>query len=83
METFPQVLINAMVDNDKKHDYIEDEVIRQSVKETEKFFNGEGRVLVRASGTEPLVRVMIEGKDQSVLEEKAKELAELIEKRLG
>ncbi len=83
METFPQVLINAKVDNDKKHDYIEDEVIRQSIKETERFFNGEGRVLVRASGTEPLVRVMIEGKDQSVLEQKAKELVELIEKRLG
>ena len=83
METFPQVLVNARVDNDKKHDYMEDEEIRQSIKEMEKFFNGEGRVLVRASGTEPLVRVMIEGKDQSVLEEKAKELADLIEKRLG
>jgi phosphoglucosamine mutase len=83
METFPQVLINAKVDNDKKHDYIEDEVIRQSIKQTERFFNGQGRVLVRASGTEPLVRVMIEGKDQSVLEQKAKELVELIEKRLG
>jgi len=83
METFPQVLLNAKVDNDKKHDYMEDEEIRQSIKEMEKFFNGEGRVLVRASGTEPLVRVMIEGKNQSVLEEKAKELADLIEKQLG
>src|SRR6056297_2393586 len=83
METFPQVLVNARVDNDKKHDYIEDEEIRKSIKEMEKFFNGQGRVLVRASGTEPLVRVMIEGKEQSVLEEKAKELADLIEKQLG
>ena len=83
METFPQVLINAKVDNDKKHDYIEDEIIRQSVKETEKFFNGEGRVLVRASGTEPFVRVMIEGKDQAILEQKAKELVNIIEKQLG
>jgi len=62
---------------------MEDEVIRQSVKDTEKFFNGEGRVLVRASGTEPLVRVMIEGKEQDILEEKAKDLVNLIEKRLG
>src|SRR6056297_94607 len=83
MEAFPQVLINARVDNDKKHDYMEDEVIRQSVKDTEKFFNGEGRVLVRASGTEPLVRVMIEGKEQDILEEKAKDLVNLIKKRLG
>ena len=44
----------------------------------EKKFNGEGRVLIRPSGTEPLVRVMIEGKDQKVIDEEAKKLAELI-----
>lgn len=83
METFPQVLVNARVDNDKKHDYLEDETIREAVKAVETFFDGQGRVLVRASGTEPLVRVMIEGRDQKVLEEKAADLAALIEKRLG
>ena len=44
----------------------------------EKKFNGEGRVLIRPSGTEPLVRVMIEGKDQEVISEEAKKLAALI-----
>ena len=46
-------------------------------------FENEGRVLIRASGTEPLVRVMIEGKDKAVIEKKAKELAGMIEKILG
>ena len=46
----------------------------------EKKFAGEGRVLIRPSGTEPLVRVMIEGKDQQLIEEEAKKLAELITK---
>ena len=44
----------------------------------EKKFAGEGRVLIRPSGTEPLVRVMIEGKDQEVIQQEAKQLAELI-----
>ena len=43
-------------------------------------FKGEGRVLIRPSGTEPLVRVMIEGKDQKVIDEEARKLAELITK---
>ena len=42
-------------------------------------FAGEGRVLIRPSGTEPLVRVMIEGKDQRMIEREARELAELIQ----
>ncbi|MBQ9606075.1 MAG: phosphoglucosamine mutase, partial [Lachnospiraceae bacterium] len=45
----------------------------------EKKYNGEGRVLIRPSGTEPLVRVMIEGRDQAEIDKDAKDLAELIE----
>ena len=52
----------------------------KSAKTVEKKFAGEGRVLIRPSGTEPLVRVMIEGKDQKVIEEEAKKLADLIQK---
>ena len=50
----------------------------EAIGDLEKKFAGEGRVLIRPSGTEPLVRVMIEGKDQEVIQQEAKQLAELI-----
>lgn len=83
MDVMPQVLVNAKVKNEHKHDYIEDLEIRKEIKKLEAKFGGEGRVLIRPSGTEPLVRVMIEGKNQVELEKDARELADLIEQRLG
>ena len=56
--------------------------IAKAIEELEAKFAGEGRVLIRPSGTEPLVRVMIEGKDQKVIETEAKKLAELITKTM-
>lgn len=82
MDKYPQVLLNAKVSNQNKHRYMEDDVIVQRIKEVEEVFHGEGRVLIRPSGTEPLVRVMLEGKDQTVLENYASELVDLIEERL-
>lgn len=82
MEVLPQVLVNAKVSNDKKKDYLFNPVIKAEIKRVEQKFKGDGRVLIRSSGTEPLVRVMIEGRDQSVLEEEAKKLAKLIEELL-
>ncbi|TCK90587.1 phosphoglucosamine mutase [Natranaerovirga hydrolytica] len=82
MTVLPQVLINAKVDNSKKQDYLKDEVINQAIKKVEEKFEGQGRVLIRPSGTEPLVRVMIEGKDESLLKTEANQLAQLIESRL-
>lgn len=83
MTSLPQVLINAKVSNDKKNAYMEDEVVRKEIEKLEVKFHGEGRVLIRPSGTEPLVRVMIEGKDQEEITEMAKGLASLIEERLN
>lgn len=83
MESFPQVLRNAKVKNENKKTFMEDEVIASKIAEIEALFAGNGRVLIRPSGTEPLVRVMIEGKDQSILDSSAEELAALIESRLG
>ena len=80
MEILPQALVNAKVPNHKKDKYMEYSEIAEAIEEVEKKFNGEGRVLIRPSGTEPLVRVMIEGKDQKIIEEEAKKLAELITK---
>lgn len=82
MKVMPQVLVNATVSEEKKQSYLEDEVIKNKIEEIEKHFHGNGRVLIRPSGTEPLVRVMIEGEDQEELDLYANELAKLIEERL-
>ena len=79
---YPQVLINAKVSSDKKYDYEKDSEISAKIKELNDEFAGNGRVLIRPSGTEPLVRVMIEGKDQDYITKRAKELATLIEEKL-
>lgn len=83
MNSLPQVLVNAKVSNEKKNAYMEDEVVRKEIEKLEEKFHGEGRVLIRPSGTEPLVRVMIEGKNQEEITDMARSLADLIEERLN
>jgi phosphoglucosamine mutase len=83
MSVLPQVLINAKVNVAKKNDYLSDQVIMAAIAKVEARFDGNGRVLIRPSGTEPLVRVMIEGEDISLLQKEASELAKLIEERLA
>jgi phosphoglucosamine mutase len=83
MQVLPQVLKNAKVKNENKYNYMEDELVAKLCRELEDEFQGEGRVLIRPSGTEPLVRVMIEGKDQEYITKRAAELAAVIEQRLG
>ncbi len=83
VEVLPQVLVNATVKPENKEKYMEVEEIAEACKKVEDRFAGEGRVLIRPSGTEPLVRVMIEGKDKDVLQAEAEKLASLIEKILG
>lgn len=80
MEVLPQALVNAKVPNHKKEHYMEYAEIAEAIQVLEEKFNGEGRVLIRPSGTEPLVRVMIEGKNQQEIEKDARALAELITK---
>lgn len=79
MEVLPQALVNAKVPNHKKDRYMEYPEIVAAIEELNKKFAGEGRVLIRPSGTEPKVRVMIEGKNQTLIEDEAKKLAELIQ----
>lgn len=79
MEVLPQALVNAKVPNHKKDSYMEYPEIADAIAKLNDKFAGEGRVLIRPSGTEPLVRVMIEGKDQKMIETEAKKLAELIQ----
>lgn len=79
---FPQILINVDVDSSKKYDYNKNKEINTALQEVEKEFSGKGRVLIRASGTEPKIRVMIEGKDKEYIREKAEEIARIIEQNL-
>lgn len=79
MEVMPQALVNAKVPNHKKEKYMEYPEIADEIAKISDRFAGEGRVLIRPSGTEPLVRVMIEGKDKKQIEAEAKRLAELIQ----
>ncbi len=79
MEVLPQALVNAKVANHKKDKYMEYPEIAEAIKALDAKFAGEGRVLIRPSGTEPLVRVMIEGKDQRIIQEEALKLASLIQ----
>ena len=80
MEVLPQALVNAKVPNHKKDKFMEYTEISDAIRQVEEKFNGEGRVLIRSSGTEPLVRVMIEGKNQEEIDKEAKKLADLITK---
>lgn len=79
MTVMPQALINARVPNHKKDRYMEYPEIAGAIEELNRKFDGEGRVLIRPSGTEPKVRVMIEGKDQEMIEREARKLADLIQ----
>lgn len=82
MQIYPQVLVNAKVNSNKKNDYEKDEDIQKMVEELKEEFSNEGRVIIRPSGTEPLIRVMIEGKDKEEISIKANILATLIEEKL-
>ena len=83
IEIFPQVLRNARVKNENKRIFMEDDEIKAAIAETEQAVEGSGRLLIRPSGTEPLVRVMLEGQDVKYIETLAEKLADLLTKRFG
>lgn len=79
MTVLPQALVGAKVANHKKEHYLEYPKIAEEIEKLTAEFAGEGRVLIRPSGTEPLVRVMIEGKDKEKIQKEAERLASIIE----
>ena len=83
MKRFPQVLVNVKVSTEKKSEYKTDETIKEKVAAVENELGKRGRVLVRPSGTEPLIRVMLEGEDIDEITGHANMIAELIKTRLG
>ncbi len=80
---YPQVLKNARIKNENKKKYMNDPEIAAEITRVEEEMAGEGRVLIRPSGTEPLVRVMLEGKDVESITKLAEGLATLLTKRMG
>ena len=78
MKELPQVLVNAKVPNNKKNIYLEDQEIIDEIVRIEELLKGKGRVLIRPSGTEPLVRVMLEGENQEEIDKLAHGLAKMI-----
>ncbi len=83
IEIFPQVLRNASVKNENKDVFMDDDEIKAAVADVENEVKGEGRVLIRPSGTEPLVRVMLEGQDVDHITDLADRLAELLTRKFG
>lgn len=83
MIKYPQVLINVKISNDKKSDFYMNDKIKNSIIKFEDLLGTDGRVLVRPSGTEPLIRVMLEGKDLELINKYAKEIADVIGNELN
>ena len=82
MEVYPQVLINVRVSNFGKAQFAKDKEVQNAIKQVEEALGDEGRILVRLSGTEPLVRVMLEGKDYDKIKELGESVAQVVKERL-
>ncbi|MDP3876055.1 MAG: phosphoglucosamine mutase [Methylobacter sp.] len=81
MQKYPQVLVN--VKTNKKINPDQDEIIQKTVKAVEKKLGDSGRVLLRASGTEPLIRVMVEGRQGDLVKNYAHQIADDVKKVMG
>ncbi len=75
---FPQVLVNVLVSPEGKAAALEDEDMKRAIAQTQEQLGADGRVLVRASGTEPLIRIMLEGKEEAQIADMAVELADIL-----
>ncbi len=83
MNVYPQVLVNVEVNNEAKYKYMEIKEIKDEIERIEALMEGSGRVLIRPSGTQPLVRVMLEGKEEGQINKLANDLADLIKEKLS
>ncbi len=82
IEIFPQIMVNVRVSQIGKVRYAKDDEIKKAIVSAERELGDQGRVLVRVSGTEPLIRVMVEGKDKELIQRLADEIASVVKNRL-
>ncbi len=82
MEVYPQVLINVRVSNFGKAQFPKEKEVQNAIKQVEDELGNDGRILVRLSGTEPLVRIMLEGKDLDKINELGESVAQVVKERL-
>lgn len=83
MDKYPQILVNVKVASDGKERFFTNKRVQKAVKDAEAEMSENGRVLIRPSGTEPLLRVMVEGKDMAQIEALANRTADVIREELG
>ena len=81
MQRYPQVLINVKVR--ERRDLATVEPIARTIQRVEQSLGEKGRLLVRFSGTEPVVRVMVEGEDEQIVRRYGEEVAEVVDEHLG
>ena len=81
VEKYPQVLVNVKLS--KKVDVCGLDPVQQAVQEAETELNGKGRVLLRPSGTEPLIRVMVEGQDETLVHKLADQIAGVVKQAVS
>ena len=83
MERYPQVLINVKVSNEGKLSFYTDKEVKAEIDRVTEILGDTGRILVRVSGTEPLVRVMLEGENLEQIQTLAEEAAQVVRERLA
>lgn len=82
IQKYPQIILNVSVSSDGKLRFYTDSVIKKSINEAKNKLGKKGRVVVRVSGTEPLIRIMVEGEDEAEINEIATSLADVVKKQL-
>jgi len=83
MTKFPQIMINVKVSPEGKLAFYTDSAVKEAIEAAKAELSGEGRIVVRVSGTEPLIRVMVEHENENIAETVAKKVAAVVEKELG
>ncbi|MEG1070000.1 MAG: phosphoglucosamine mutase, partial [Ruthenibacterium sp.] len=83
MHRYPQVMKNVTVSKEGKLAFYNNDAIKEAIEHGKERLADDGRIVVRVSGTEPLLRVMVEGKDDALIEELASSIADLCVRELG